>query len=550
MIPGLRFTRVLAGLGLVTGLALAAWWLGPRQSSAPAGPRALTPPAALHALILRRGIGPEPESLDPHRARSEAALTVLRDLYQGLTELGPGGIPVMAAAERYEVSGDGLTYTFRLRANGRWSNGDTVVAEDFAAAWRRLVNPQTAAPYAQLLAPVRGASAITAGSASPDSLGVRVLDEATLVVDLVRPTPYFLGLLSHPATFPLHRASLAANGRRFARPGMISNGAFVLSGWDFGSHVSARRNPYYWERGKNAWDGVDYYSMPEAAAEFRAYRSGELDLTSTVPAAQAEWIKAHMAADLRIAPQLAVYYLGLNLTRAPFDKNPSLRQALSMVIDRERLVESVTGLGEAAAYSLVPPQVFNYGPAAPEYAAWPLATRVQRARELLRLAGLHQPLKIELRYNSGELHSRIAVAVASMWKESLGVETTLHAQEFKVLLQDIDRAAETQVFRASWIADYNDAYNFLQLMQSGFGINLPRYSNPEYDALLARANQNADATQRRELLEKAEGLMMADQPLIPIYFYVAAHLVRPQIRGWSENPMNVVYAKSLTKDRL
>ena len=442
-----------------------------------------------------------------------------------------------------------MTYTFHLRAGSRWSNGDAVVAEDFAAAWRRLVNPQTAAPYAQLLASVRGASAITAGSASPDSLGVRVLDEATLVVDLVRPTPYFLGLLSHPATFPIHRPSLALNGHRFARPGMISNGALVLSSWDFGSHVSARRNPYYWERGKNAWDGVDYYSMPEATAEFRAYRSGELDLTSTVPSAQAAWIRGHMASDLRIAPQLAVYYLGLNLTRPPFAKNPGLRQALSMVIDRERLVESVTGLGEAPAYSWVPPQVLNYSPAVPAYAHWPLAMRVQRARELLRASAMPLPLKIELRYNSGEIHSRIAIAIASMWKESLGIETTLHAEEFKVLLQDIDRAAETQVFRASWIADYNDAYSFLQLMQSGFGINLPRYSNVEYDALLVRANQSADATQRRELLEKAEALMMADQPLIPLYYYVAAHLVRPQIRGWTDNPMNIVYAKSLAKDR-
>ena len=535
-----RLSLVLAGLAL----AWATWFMGSRPLVA----QPLTPVAG-QPLILHRGIGPEPESLDPHRARSEAALTVLRDLYQGLTELGSAGTPVLAAADRCETSADGLTYTFHLRGGGRWSNGDRVVAEDFAAAWRRLVDSKTAAQYAQLLAPVRGASAITAGSAAPESLGVRAADDATLVVDLVRPTPYFLGLLAHPATFPIHRPSLALNGRRFARPGvMISNGAFVLSGWDFGSHVSTRRNPYYWDRANNSWDGVDYYSMPEAAAEFRAFRSGELDLTSTVPAAQAAWIRAHMAADLHLAPQLAVYYLGLNLTRPPFDKDPALRQALSMVIDRERLVASVTGLGEAPAYTLVPPQVFNYSPAVPPYAHWPLAQRIQRARELLRASGLSRPFAVELRYNSGELHSRIAIAIASMWKEGLGIETILHAEEFKVLLQDIDRG-DTQVFRASWIADYNDAYSFLQLMQSGFGINLPRYADGDFDALLARANQSIDATQRRELLEKAEGLMMANQPLIPIYFYVAAHLVGSQIRGWKDNPMNIVYSKSLTKDR-
>ena len=253
-----------------------------------------------------------------------------------------------------------------------------------------------------------------------------------------------------------------------------------------------------------------------------------------------------MGTQLHLAPQLGVYYLGLNLRQAPFAKAPALRQALSLVIDRERLVQAVTGTGESAAYTLVPQQTFNYSQPIPEYASWPMSRRIARARQLLADAGLLQaPPPIELRYNSSELHSRIAVAVAAMWKQALGIRTTLHAEEFKVLLQDIDRGDATQVFRASWLADYNDAYSFLQILQSGFGINLPRYSNFEYDALLRRADHEVDADRRRILLQNAEQAMLADQPLIPLYFYVSKHLVSPQVSGWRDNPMNVVYSKQL-----
>jgi oligopeptide transport system substrate-binding protein len=273
-------------------------------------------------------------------------------------------------------------------------------------------------------------------------------------------------------------------------------------------------------------------------------------VTSTIPGAQFAWIKQHLGQELHVAPQLGVYYLGLNMRHAPFAKSPQLRQALSLVIDRERLVQAVTGTGESAAYTLVPPQTLNYSPPVPGYAGWPMPRRIARARELLADAGMLQsPPAIELRYNSSELHSRIAVAVAGMWKQALGVDTALHAEEFKVLLQDIDRGDVTQVFRASWLADYNDAYSFLQVLQSGFGINLPRYANTTYDDLLARAAAEGDGARRRALLENAEQVMIADQPLIPLYFYVAKHLVSARVRGWHDNTMNVVYSKQLTKVR-
>jgi oligopeptide transport system substrate-binding protein len=539
---GVATWRFCALLALILMAAVAMWRVA-RHAERPGTSGARTLPAP---LILRRGNGPEPESLDVHRARSEAALTILRDLYEGLTAIGADGTPVPAAADLCEVSSDGKTYRFHLRTDARWSNGDAVVAEDFMAAWRRLVDPHTGAQYAGILGAVRGAAEITAGRAAPGTLGVHSDDPATLVVELERPTPYFLSLLTHPATFPIHRASLAANGRAFAKPGvMVSNGAFVLTRWDFGSHLVAVRNARYWNDPATRLDEIEYYSFADADSELKAFRTGQVDITSTIPAAQVPWIKAHLGSALHVAPQLAVYYLGLNLRKPPFEKSLELRQALSLVIDRERLVQSVTGAGEGPAYTFVPPQVHGYSPPVPEYAAWPMPQRILRARQLLLKAG-HPPF-IELRYNSGELHGRLAVAVAQMWKESLGLDTVLRAEEFKVLLQDIDRG-DVSVFRASWLGDYDDAYGFLQVLQSGFGINLPHYANREYDDLLERAANEGDINHRRELMQRAEALMLADQPLIPLYFYVSKHLVNAHVHGWQDNAMNVVYSKNLAKE--
>ena len=532
---GLR--RVGWFAAMAVGVAVVAW---------AASRLVLAPPDPRIANTLHRGNGAEAETLDPQAARSEAALTIARDLFEGLMSIDATGQPLPAAAERYEISADGDIYTFHLRPTLRWSNGDVVTAPDFVAAWRRLVNPATAAPYAQMLEVVRNAVAIETGAAPAQTLGVRAVDDTTLVVELQRPTPYFLNLLTHPGTFPLHRATLAAHGNRFAKPGiLVSNGAYRAERWDFGSKILAVRNRHYWNDSQTHIDRVEYHSIAQAAAELGAYRADTLDCTSTLSMPQMAWIRAHLAAELHVSPQLAVYYYGLNLRTRPFADAPLLRQALSMVIDRERLVQSITGAGELPAYSVVPPQTQGYTSQVPDWAAWPMQRRIERARELLRDAGPSAPSRIELRYNSGELHTKLAVAVASMWKESLGIDTDLRGEEFKVLLQDIDRGEGVQAFRASWVADYNDAFNFLQLLRTGFGINLSRYSNPRYDAALELANATADPATRITQLQRAETLMLADQPLIPLYFYVNKHLVKPRVLGWRDNVMNIIYSRDL-----
>ena len=507
--------------------------------------------AATATAMLVRGNGPEPDSLDPQRARNTESGNVLRDMYEGLTSIGRDGAPVPGAAESWTVSADGRTYTFRLRSGCRWSNGDPVVAADFAAALRRLVDPATASQYAQIVDVIRNARDVIAGRRTPGELGVRVHDDATLIIELETPAPYLPSLLSHWSTFPIHRANLIRRGAEFTKPGNhLSNGAFSLTAWVQGSHVELRRNPNYWNNAATRLDGVRWISLSDNAAEYKRYRSGEIQITAVVPQQQFEQIRAQHAAELYISPQLGTYFFGFNLDREPFRSKPGLRRALSLTIDRELLVKTVTRVGEMPAYGWVPPGTYNYTSQQFDYAAMPIAQRITEARRLYAEAGYsaQTPLRFELRYNSGESHNRVAVAVAAMWKQALGVETRLAAVEFKVLQQDVD-ARNVDVYRTAWIGDYNDAYTFAQYLKSDFGINTPHYRSVAYDALLDKAAREQDPAARRALLESAERAMLAEHPLLPLYFYVNKHLVSPRVEGWYDNIMNVTYSKDLALRR-
>lgn len=532
-----------AAVGPVARLAvvLAAAWL----ISATAG--CAREPVASAAHILLRGNGPEPDSLDPQKARSVEAHVVLRDLYECLTSLAKDAGTAPGVAKSWEASPDGLTYTFHLRDNARWSNGDRVTSDDFVFALRRLVDPATASQYAQLIDVVENAPAIVAGRAAPATLGVAAPDDATVVVRLSAPAPYLPGLLSFPSTCPVHRPTLEREGARFTKPGvMVSNGAFVLEGWVAGSTISVVRNRKYWNDAATRLDGVKYLQIADESAEFTRYRAGDLHVTAVVPRGQYDIVKRDYAAELHVSPQLSTYYYGFALDRAPFRDAPGLRRALSLVIDREQLAQVVLRVGELPAYGWVPPGVHDYTSQRFDYAGRSMTERMAEARRLYAAAGysVAKPLRFELRYNSGEVHGRLAVAIAAMWKAALGVEAQLTAVEFRSLMADID-ARDVEMFRLSWSGDYNDAYTFLQYLKSDFGINLPRYSNPAYDALLARASSTADTAARRELLEEAERTMLADTPLVPLYFYVNKHLVSPRVTGWYDNVLNVVYSKDL-----
>jgi oligopeptide transport system substrate-binding protein len=537
-----RYAFGLSGPLIVLATTLAACSHSPDTSANIETPNTHQAPS-----VLIRGGGPDPDSLDPQRARSAEAQTILRDLCEGLTSLDKNAGVAPGVASEWKMSQDGKTYTFKLRPDARWSNGDKVVAADFVAALRRLVDPNTGSGYATIIDVITNAKDIVTGKKPPDMLGVTAPDDSTVVIELTGPALYLPGLLSHPSTCPVHRPTLAAHRDAFARPSvMVSNGAFVLKEWVQNSHIVVARNHYYWNDQATRLQAVRWLLIADENAELTRYRAGELHVTSVVPRGQFEWIKENLPGELHISAQLSTYFYGFNLRRPPFKDHPGLRRALSLVIDREKLAQLVLRVGELPAYSWVPPGVNDYTSQQFDYKDKPLAERVEEARRLYRDAGYSSahPLRFELRYNYGEVHTKLAVAIASAWKETLGVDARLTAVEFKSLLQDIDRG-EVDVFRSSWLGDYNDAYTYLQYLKSDFGINLPRFRNPVYDALLTRAAAEVDMTKRREFLEEAERLALQEHPLLPLYFYVSKHLVKPEVEGWYSNIMNVVYSKDL-----
>lgn len=497
--------------------------------------------AAAQPQVLKRGNYLEPESLDPHRARGAESANILRDLYEGLTREGPDGRLLPGAAASWQVSPDGRIYTFELRAAGRWSNGDPVTAHDFVAGLQRSLAPETASPYAKSLGIIENARAVLAGKEPVGALGVTAKDAHTLEIRLEAPAPYLLSLLSHHSTYPVHSRTVAKHGDRFTRPGnLVSNGAYVLQEWQVNTHIRLDRNPHYWDAGAVRIDTVYYYPIDDEEAEFNRFRAGEIDVTQSIPIRRYDWLRKHYPEALRVAPYLSTYYYGFNLRQPPFKNAPGLRRALALVVDRELLAEKILGRGELPAWSLTPPGIDGYISPRPDYANWPMQQRVAEAQRLYREAGYssEQPLNVELRFNTGDTHKHVAIAVASMWKQHLGVQTELVHEEWRVFLQNRRQGEVTQVFRAGWVADYNDPHTFLQLLHSESNVNDYGYGNEQYDQLLQRAAATPDTVQRMKLLQQAEALMLEDHPLLPLYVYVSKHLVSPRVGGWQDNPLD------------
>lgn len=498
--------------------------------------------------VLHRANGEEPQTLDPHLAEGVPSSHILRDLFEGLTTEAPDGTVVPGAALRWNISRDGKIYTFYLRRDGRWSNGDPVMAADFVFAFQRSADPATASNYAQVLLPIENAQAVLSGTLPPAELGVYALDEHTLQIRLVDPTPYFLGLLSHSSTYPVHRPSLQAHGKRFSRPGnLVSNGAFVLKNWVVRSHIELERNEQYWNADEVILDKVFYYPYEDQSTALKQFRAGDLHWTYEVPNNQFRWLQEHYPDELVVSPWLGSYFFGFNLTREPFIESPELRRALVLAVDRELLTEKVTQFGEQPSYTLVPPGIGDYVSPTQEWASWTQQQRNEEARRLYAQAGYSQerPLRTEIRYNTSENHKKLALAIASIWKQVLGVQTTLVNEEWKVFLQNREQKVLTQVFRAGWISDYADPYSFLELFRTGHGQNDYGYSNEVYDRLLAEIASERIPARRLRLMQEAERMLLEEMPIIPVYTYVTKRLVDLRVRGWENNVMDHHYSRSM-----
>jgi oligopeptide transport system substrate-binding protein len=511
---------------------------GGGRSGAPIGGVSGTELADVQVLHL--GNGAEIQTVDPHRNQEVPGSNVGRDLFEGLINESPQGDPVAGSAESWTVSPDGKTYVFTLRRNARWSNGDALTANDFVYGLQRSIDPATLSRYSFILSPIVNADEIAAGKLAPAELGVRAIDEYTLEIRLNNPTPYFLGLLAHSATYPLHRASVEAHGDQFTRPGnLVSNGAFLLADWVVQSHIKIVRNPHYWDNEHTRLDEVWFYPTEDLSAELQRYRAGELDQTYWIPTGQIDWIRENLPNELIIAPYLGSYFYGFNLTRPPFKDNLSLRRALSLAVNRDVIVDQVLGAGQLPAYGWVPP-VRSYTGQSMAEATWTQAEREAEAKRLYAEAGYsaENPLRTEIIYNTHDDHRRIAVAIAAMWKQLLGVETAITQQEWKVYLETRNQQRDTQVYRHGWIGDYNDAFTFAELLRSTSGLNDTGYNNAEYDRLVTAAQSELDADKRAVLLQDAEKIMLADMPILPIYYYVSTRMLKPWVKGFEPNIMD------------
>ena len=500
----------------------------------------VTASMVLAAGTLRVASMGEPASLDPHKVSGTWENYVVGDMFIGLTTENPKAEPIPGVAESWTISEDGKTYTFKLRESS-WSDGTPMTAHDFVFSMQRILDPATAAEYASLLYIIEGAEAVNKGEAKPESLSVKAIDDQTLEIKLTGPAPYFLALLTHYTAYPVPKHVIEKVGKEWTKPqNMVVNGPYKLVEWIPNTHVKLTKNDKYWDAASLALDNITFYTQEDRAAVQKRFRAGEIDVAMDFASDQIEWLRKNMPKETRIAPYMGVYYYPINSSVEPFT-DVRIRNALSMAINREAIVDKVLKTGELAAYSFVPPGVAYYEqPSEVEWKDIPYGERVKKAKELLAEAGYgpDNPLEFTLRYNTSENHKRIAVAVVSMWK-AIGVKAELFNSEVKVHYADL-KQGDFQVARAGWIADYNDAQNFLYLLETRTGANnYGRYSNPEFDQLMLDAEVTSDLQKRSQMMRKAEALAMRDQPVIPIYHYVSKNLVSQNVVGFVDNPQDI-----------
>ena len=489
---------------------------------------------------LRIGNGGEPLTLDPHRYNLNLEEKILADLFEGLTAHDADGRIVPAAAESWTTSPDGLTWTFKLRAQARWSDGMPVTADDFVFAIKRLLDPATAASLAFFLYAIEGGALANAGTASTDVIGVRALDARTLEIHLEKPFPFFAERLIYPTGFPVPKHVVEKFGHAWVKAGnMVSNGAFALADWQPQGFVRVEKNTHYRAASTVALDAVTYFPTADRNAAYNRYRNGELDIIGDFPPGEIDWLRREMPDHLHVSPLLSIMYLVFNVTAPPFD-DARVRRALALALDRELITARVLQSGEVASASFVPPMVAGYSSAvtAP-------AVDADKARQLLADAGYDaaNPLRVTLRYIAGADNKKVHVAIAAMWK-SIGVETLLHHAELNAHFAQL-RQADFQVAQAGWFGE-NNPEHYLELLMSTTGdVNYGRFADATTDALMGRAKETVALDARLALLRQAEVAGLAHDPVVPLYAVTIRSLVNPRVTGWRANARNVHPARYL-----
>lgn len=493
--------------------------------------------------VLHLGNLTEPADLDPHVIGSRQDANLVMALFEGLVQYDPRTAePVPAVAERWETDSEGLTWKFHLRRNARWSNGDPVTAHDFVFAYRRILTPDLAATSASLLYVLKNARLLNAGYLTDFTLlGAMARDEHTLTLTLEYPVPYLLTMLCHAAWYPLHRPTLdrhgatAQRGTDWTRPGnFVGNGAFALAEWRPHQFVRVTRNPHYWEHGQVRLNAVLFHPIESEDAEERAFRAGQLHVTSTMPISRIAVYQREQSPFHHPHAFLATYFLRFNVEKKPLDDR-RVRRALSLAIDRERFVRDVLKGGQTPALHLTPPNTAGFTARAR------VSYDPEQARSLLASAGFPDGRgfpRVELLYNSTEANRTVAEALQHMWRKELNLAITLRNQEPRGQTESM-QSGDYHIARFAWVGDYLDPSTFLRLLTGDSGNNATRWRSAEYDRIFTDANRHANQDQRYELYQRLEEILAEESPIAPVYFYTRNHLRRPEVGGWHGNLLDV-----------
>ena len=500
---------------------------------------------------LNRGNGAEPDTLDPHKAQGQWEYNIIGDMFIGLMTEDAAANAIPGACESYSVSGDGLTYRFRLRDH-RWSDGVPVTAHDFEYSFRRIADPKFAAQYVSILYPIRNMEAVSTGGLPLEALGVHALDDRTLEIQFHFQVPYFAQLLTHFTTFAVPKHVVEKHGADWLRPeNIVVNGPYILKQWTPNDHIELAKNPRFFDAANVPIETVFYYPTQDSEAALKRVRGGDFDLlTDSLPPQKIDWLRANMAKELRLWPSTLSQYVQFNVSRKPFD-DVRVRTALSLAIDREIICDKVERAGEQPAYAFVPPGLPHYpGHAKVWFHDLPKPARLAKAKELLAQAGFgpNNPLSFDFSMTMTTEIKLISAAMQEMWRQ-IGVHARLAPSETQVHYAVL-RKRQFEVAWAGWIADYRDPKNYLYLFQASTAdMNYGGYHNPKFEALVDKSDNVGDPVARGKLLQQAEQVLLDDVAVAPVFFGVNRDLVSPQVKGWISNNINTNRTRFLSLDR-
>lgn len=496
-------------------------------------------------------VGPEPETIDPAMNQAVDGATLIIHAFEGLYSLDKDGIPQLAQAKSVKISEDKLTYTATLRSDLKWSDGKPVVAGDFIYAWKRAIDVKTASPYAYMLDVIVGAAAYMNDKVGTlDDIGIKAIDDKTIEIKLAAPCPYFKELLAFPTYSPLRKDIVDTNAAWATTPETyIGNGPYKLESWTHNSEMVYAKNPNYYDVKKLGPEKIKFVLMDDDNAVLAAFKNGEIQFADTVPNDEIDALKT--TPEFNKIGQLGTYYICFQVKKAPFD-NVKVRKALSLVIDRNFIVEKIGKAGQVPASAYVPIGLTGkdvkkefrteggdyYSVAAADY-----EKNVTEAKKLLTEAGYPNGVgfpKFEYLYNTGTGHQAIGEALQNMWKTKLGIDCTLSSQEWGVFTAT-RRNGDYQVARNGWLGDYNDPISFLDMWTTTAGANDSKWSNAEYDKLITTVKSTDDRKIRYDAMHKAEDLLLADMPVVPIYYYVDIFMKSTKLEGFYSSPLGYKY---------